>query len=97
MYFALVYHVDAKKKVMPVAGVDIYKDKNVAADKLSPGEKINNVLSFGAKGDGEYDCTQVFMHFLSFFLRRINILFLYAENLFVFMLFYAGVLFVKGF
>ncbi|KAL9314872.1 hypothetical protein ACSQ67_020324 [Phaseolus vulgaris] len=61
MYFALVYHVDAKKKVMPVAGVDIYKDKNVAADKLSPGEKINNVLSFGAKGDGEYDCTQAFM------------------------------------
>jgi len=66
MYFALVYHVGAAKKVMPTASPDIFKDQNVAKDKLAPGEKINNVLNFGAKADGKFDCTQVFLHFLSF-------------------------------
>ncbi|XP_027905404.1 exopolygalacturonase-like [Vigna unguiculata] len=61
MYFALVYHVGAAQKVMPVAGPDIFKNKNTALDKLLPGEKINNVISFGAKPDGKFDCTQAFM------------------------------------
>ncbi|XP_047158387.1 exopolygalacturonase-like [Vigna umbellata] len=61
LYVALVYHVGAAKKVMPVAGPDIYKNKNLDQDKLVPGEKINNVISFGAKANGKFDCTQAFM------------------------------------
>ena len=48
-----------KKRVVPVAGPDIYKGKNVAKDFLAPGEKIANVLDFGAKADGKTDSTQV--------------------------------------
>jgi len=69
MYFALVYHVGAAQKVMPVAGPDIFKNKNTALDKLLPGEKINNVISFGAKPDGKFDCTQVHMSFVQSWLH----------------------------
>lgn len=62
LYVALVYHVGAAKKVMPVAGPDIYKNKNLDQDILLPGEKINNVISFGAKADGKFDCTQVYIY-----------------------------------
>lgn len=59
LFFALVYYVDAKKRIMPIAGPDIYQGENVAKDQLAPGEKINNVMSFGAKPNGKFDCTQV--------------------------------------
>ncbi|XP_004487822.1 exopolygalacturonase-like [Cicer arietinum] len=59
--FAIVYYVDAGPRRRPVAGPDIYKGKNVAKDSLSPGEKVVNVMSFGAKPDGKFDCTQAFM------------------------------------
>jgi galacturan 1,4-alpha-galacturonidase len=58
--FALVCnYVDANPRVRPESGPDIYKGKNVAKDTLAPGEKVVNVMSFGAKGDGKFDCTQV--------------------------------------
>ncbi|XP_027338295.1 exopolygalacturonase-like [Abrus precatorius] len=59
--FALAYCVDAKVRVRPVAGPDIYRGHNAAKDVLAPGEKIVNVMSFGAKPDGKFDCTQAFM------------------------------------
>ena len=59
MFFALAYYVDAISRTKPVASPDIYKGRNVAKDKIAPGEKIVNVLSFGAKPDGKFDCTQV--------------------------------------
>ncbi|XP_027905240.1 exopolygalacturonase-like [Vigna unguiculata] len=62
MYFALVSHVGAVRKVMPVAVPDIFKNKNVAHDKLLPGERIYNVRSFGAIPDGKSDCTEAFMN-----------------------------------
>ncbi|KAG4949195.1 hypothetical protein JHK82_042392 [Glycine max] len=61
MFFALAYYVDAISRTKPVASPDIYKGRNVAKDKIAPGEKIVNVLSFGAKPDGKFDCTQAFM------------------------------------
>jgi len=61
MYFALVSHVGAVRKVMPVAVPDIFKNKNVAHDKLLPGERIYNVRSFGAIPDGKSDCTEVYI------------------------------------
>lgn len=65
--FAIVYYVDAGPRRRPVAGPDIYKGKNVAKDSLSPGEKVVNVMSFGAKPDGKFDCTQVvYIGFLPF-------------------------------
>ncbi|KAK2448630.1 Pectin lyase superfamily protein [Trifolium repens] len=54
-------YVDANPRVRPESGPDIYKGKNVAKDTLAPGEKVVNVMSFGAKGDGKFDCTQAFM------------------------------------
>ncbi|XP_061369318.1 polygalacturonase-like [Gastrolobium bilobum] len=57
----LVCCVDAGPRVRPVVGPDIYKGKNVAKDVLAPGEKVVNVMSFGAKPDGKFDCTQAFM------------------------------------
>lgn len=59
--FALVYnYVDAGgPRIRPVVSPDIYKGKNVAKDVLAPGEKVVNVMSFGAKPDGKFDCTQV--------------------------------------
>ncbi|KAK7303752.1 hypothetical protein RJT34_14666 [Clitoria ternatea] len=59
--FALACCVDGKPRKRPVAGPDIYKGKNVAKDVLAPGEKVHNVMSFGAKADGKFDCTQAFM------------------------------------
>jgi len=52
-------YVDAGPRIRPIVGPDIYKGKNVAKDILAPGEKIVNVMSFGAKPDGKFDCTQV--------------------------------------
>lgn len=57
--FALAYHVNAGPRIRPIVGPDIYKGKNVAKDVLAPGEKIVNVMSFGAKPNGKFDCTQV--------------------------------------
>ncbi|XP_019424932.1 PREDICTED: exopolygalacturonase-like [Lupinus angustifolius] len=54
-------YVNAGPRVRPIAGPDIYKGQNVAKDSLVPGEKIVNVMNFGAKPDGEFDCTQAFM------------------------------------
>ncbi|MED6130316.1 hypothetical protein PIB30_000214 [Stylosanthes scabra] len=51
----------AKPRERPHSGPDIYRGKNVARDTLLPGEKINNVLDFGAQPDGEFDSTQAFM------------------------------------
>lgn len=57
--FALACCVDAGPRIRPIAGPDIYKGQNVAKDVLAPGEKIVNVMSFGAKPNGVFDCTQV--------------------------------------
>ncbi|RDX88500.1 Polygalacturonase, partial [Mucuna pruriens] len=60
--FAMAYHyVDAKPRKKAVASPDIFKGQNVAKDALHPGEKIVNVLSFGAKPDAQFDCTKAFM------------------------------------
>lgn len=62
LWFAIVCnYVDAapRPRVRPVAGPDIYRGKNVAKDSLLPGEKVVNVMSFGAKPDGKFDCTEV--------------------------------------
>lgn len=57
--FALACYAGAEPRERPVSGPDIYKGKNVAQDVLLPGEKVNNVMQFGAKPDGKFDCTQV--------------------------------------
>ncbi|MED6175574.1 hypothetical protein PIB30_079685 [Stylosanthes scabra] len=59
--FFVVVVEGGKQRVRPVVGPDIYEGHNVAKDVLAPGEKINNVISFGAKPDGKFDCTQAFM------------------------------------
>lgn len=66
LWFALAYCVDAGPRKGPLVGPDIYKGKNVAKDILAPGEKIVNVMSFGAKPDGKFDCTQVVFGIISF-------------------------------
>ncbi|KAL1320879.1 exopolygalacturonase-like [Arachis hypogaea] len=53
--------VEGNERARPIAGPDIYEGRNVAKDVLAPGEIINNVMSFGAKPDGKFDCTQAFM------------------------------------
>jgi len=58
-YALVINYVDAGPRPRPVVGPDIYRGKNVAKDILAPGEKIVNVMSFGAKPDGKFDCTQV--------------------------------------
>ena len=62
-WFALVCnYVDAAgPRKRPVVGPDIYKGKNVAKDALAPGEKVVNIMSFGAKPGGKFDCTEAFM------------------------------------
>lgn len=64
--FVLAYSVCAVPRKRPVSGPDIYKGKNVAKDVLAPGEKIVNVMSFGAKPNGKFDCTQVVYGIMSF-------------------------------
>ncbi|KAL5163439.1 Polygalacturonase [Glycine soja] len=59
--FALACNADNAGKPDPVAGPDMFSNKNVAKDVLLPGEQIVNVLDFGAKGDGKFDCTESFM------------------------------------
>lgn len=61
LFFALACNADNSLKPEPVAGPDMFKNKNVAKDVLLPGEKVFNVQDFGAKGDGKFDCTQAFM------------------------------------
>lgn len=59
--FALASYADAVPKPKPIAGPDFFRNKNAAKDVLLPGEKIVNVMSFGAKPDGEFDNTAAFM------------------------------------
>ncbi|KAK7246365.1 hypothetical protein RIF29_41232 [Crotalaria pallida] len=63
LFFAMACFVDAAPgpRKRPVAGPDLYKGQNVARDALAPGEKLINVMSFGAKPDGKFDSTQAFM------------------------------------
>ncbi|KAI9123308.1 hypothetical protein K1719_006197 [Acacia pycnantha] len=49
------------QRKMPVAVPDMFKGVNLAKDVLVAGEKIINVMSFGAKPDGKSDSTQGFM------------------------------------
>lgn len=67
--FALANYADAVMKPRPPIGPDIYHKKNVAKDVLLPGEKVVNVMDFGAKPDGEFDSTQVIKlkHEVAFF------------------------------
>ena len=58
LFFALA---DAAARPRPVVGRDVFGEKNHARDTLLPGEKIVNVLSFGARGDGVFDSTEAFM------------------------------------
>ncbi|XP_061349145.1 polygalacturonase-like [Gastrolobium bilobum] len=59
--FALACYARAAPRARPVAGPDIFLNANMAKDVLLPGEKIVNVMSFGAKPDGVFDSTQAFM------------------------------------
>jgi hypothetical protein len=62
LFFALATYANADgdiSRVRPPVGQDLFGGKNHARDVLLPGEKIVNVLSFGAKGDGQTDCTEV--------------------------------------
>jgi len=59
LLFAVVCSVDGAVKRPRIVGPDMFKNKNVAKDKLLPGEQIFNVMDFGAKANGKFDCTQV--------------------------------------
>ncbi|KAJ1395333.1 Pectin lyase fold/virulence factor [Sesbania bispinosa] len=59
--FALANFAVALPRPRPVAGPDIFRNKNASKDMLLPGEKIVNVISFGAKPDGVTDSTSAFM------------------------------------
>ncbi|KAJ1395234.1 Pectin lyase fold/virulence factor [Sesbania bispinosa] len=59
--FALASFAVALPRPRPVAGPDIFRNKNASKDMLLPGEKIVNVMSFGAKPDGVTDSTSAFM------------------------------------
>ncbi|KAI5415717.1 exopolygalacturonase [Lathyrus oleraceus] len=61
IFFALAHYADAAVRARTTVGHDVFGDNNHAKDVLLPGEKIVNVQSFGAKGDGVFDCTQAFM------------------------------------
>ncbi|KAL5065459.1 hypothetical protein RYX36_027196 [Vicia faba] len=61
IFFALAHYADAAVRNRTTVGHDIFGDSNHARDVLLPGEKLVNVESFGAKGDGVTDCTQAFM------------------------------------
>ncbi|XP_057417528.1 exopolygalacturonase-like [Lotus japonicus] len=59
--FALANFAAALPRARPVQGPDIFKRRHANKDVLLPGEKIYNVMSFGAKPDGVFDSTQAFM------------------------------------
>jgi hypothetical protein len=59
LFFALASYADAAVKPRPPVGRDVFGVRKSSKDVLLPGEKLVNVLSFGAKGDGVTDCTQV--------------------------------------
>jgi len=59
LFFALASYADAAPKPRPPVGRDVFGARKSSKDVLLPGEKLVNVLSFGAKGDGVTDCTQV--------------------------------------
>lgn len=78
IFFALANYADAAMRPRPPVGHDIFGDNNHAKDVVLPGEKLVNVESFGAKGDGVTDSTQVQLyHILSMDIKmRRNISFL---------------------
>ncbi|CAK8563716.1 unnamed protein product [Lathyrus sativus] len=61
LFFALAHYADAVVRPRTTVGHDVFGDSNHAKDVLLPGEKLVNVVNFGAKGDGVTDCTEAFM------------------------------------
>ena len=57
--FTLACYANAAPRKRPDGGADIYLGKKASRDMLIPGEKVNNVMDFGAVPDGESDSTQV--------------------------------------
>ncbi|KAJ7980301.1 putative Pectin lyase-like superfamily protein [Quillaja saponaria] len=58
--FALVYREGFPSRVIPVAGPDPFKGKAIVGAPR-PGEKVFNVMQFGAKPDGKADNFQAFV------------------------------------
>ena len=61
IFFALAHYANAAMKARPPVGHDVFGDNNHAKDVALPGEKLVNVESFGAKGDGVTDSTTAFL------------------------------------